>query len=381
MAKTLKDLRPVYVVGAGWHRYQPLSETPYVMLGLPAIRGALADAGIAWTDVESTYFGTGLLGMAAGRAMLKHLGATGRPLVHIENASASGSAAFRHACIEIAAGIADVSLVIGVDKPGVVQRAFTKTGISNLADDAIVPFTHFALLTNEYANKHGVAPEDVALVAVKNHRNGALNPHAHRQQVRTLEEILGGRPVSGTLTALQCCPVGEGAAAVIVVSEDAIKRLGIDPAHAVRVTASAASSERAGAVGAADASITKDTIAEALAQAQIGPRQIDVMELHDAFTIEELQYVEAMGICKPGEAIHLLKEGAFDIGGQCAVSPSGGLIAMGHPIGPTGVGQIGELALQLRGDAGPRQHKGAKVGLAHMVGLGAVCYVHVLQRP
>ncbi len=381
MAKTLKDLRSVYVVGVGWHRYQPLSDTPYVMLGLPAIRAALADAGVAWTDVESSYIGTGLLGMAAGRAMLKHLGATGRPLVHIENASASGSAAFRHACIEVGAGIADVSLVIGIDKPGVVQRAFTKTGIGNLADDAIVPFTHFALLTNEYAHRHGVAPQDVALVAVKNHRNGALNPHAHRQQARTLEEVLGGRPVSGTLTTLQCCPVGEGAAAVIVASEDAIKRLGIDPARAVRVTASAASSEAAGGQAGADAAITKDTIAAALKQAQVAPKKVDIVELHDAFTIEELHYVEAMGICKPGEAIHLLKEGAFDIGGQCAVSPSGGLIAMGHPIGPTGVGQIGEIALQLRGDAGPRQHKGAKTGLAHMVGLGAVCYVHVLQRP
>ncbi|MBN9541548.1 MAG: thiolase family protein [Reyranella sp.] len=381
MAKILKDLRPVYVVGVGWHRYQPLSDTPYVMLGLPAIRQALADAAIAWPDVESSYIGTGLLGMAAGRAMLKHLGATGRPLVHIENASASGSAAFRHACIEVAAGIADVSLAVGVDKPGIVQRAFTKTGIGNLADDAIVPFTHFALLTNEYADKHGVKPQDVALVAVKNHRNGALNPNAHRQQARSLEEILGGKPVSGTLTALQCCPVGEGAAAVIVASEDAIKRLGIDPGRAIRVTASAASSEGAGAHATADAAITKDTIADALKQASVAPTNVDVLELHDAFTVEELHYVEAMGVCKPGQAIHLLKEGAFDIGGQMAVSPSGGLIAMGHPIGPTGVGQIGEITLQLRGDAGPRQHKGAKVGLAHMVGLGAVCYVHVLERP
>ncbi|MEA2817361.1 MAG: hypothetical protein QOI93_5062, partial [Rhodospirillaceae bacterium] len=277
MAKILKDLRPVYVVGIGWHRYQPLSETPYVMLGLPAIRQALADAGISWPDVESSYIGTGLLGMAAGRAMLKHLGATGRPLVHIENASASGSAAFRHACIEVASGIADVSLAIGVDKPGAIQRAFTKTGIGNLADDAIVPFTHFALLTNEYANRHGVTPQDVALVAVKNHRNGSLNPHAHRQQERSLDEILGGKPVAGTLTALQCCPVGEGAAAVIIASEDAIKRLGIDPGRAIRVTAAAASSEGAGAHTGADAAITKDTIADALKQAGLTPKDIDLL--------------------------------------------------------------------------------------------------------
>ena len=380
MAKVLKDLRPVYVVGIGWHRYQPLSETPYVQLGLPAIRAALADANIAWSEVESTYFGTGLLGMAAGRAMLKHLGATGRPLVHIENASASGSAAFRHGCIEIAAGLSDVALVVGVDKPGVVNRAFTKTGIPNLADDAIVPFTHFALLTNEYANKYGVAPEDVARVAVKNHNNGAKNPFAHRQQERTLDEVLAGKPISGTLTTLQCCPVGEGAAAVIIASEDAIKRLGIDASRAVRVTASAANSQGTADHGTADAAITRDCCADAIQQAQIKPSQIDVLELHDAFTIEELNYVEAIGICQPGQAIHLLKDGAFNIGGQCAVSPSGGLIAMGHPIGPTGVGQIAEVTMQLRGEAGPRQHAKASVGLAHMVGLGAVCYVHVLQK-
>lgn len=381
MAKFLKDLRPIYVVGIGWHRYQPLSETPYVMLGLPAIRQALSDAGISWPDVESSYIGTGLLGMAAGRAMLKHLGATGRPLVHIENASASGSSAFRHACIEVAAGLADVSLALGIDKPGPTQRAWTKTGIVNLADDAIVPFTHFALLTNEYAHQHGVKPEDVALVAVKNHRNGALNPNAHRQQVRTLDEVLAGRAVSGTLTTLQCCPVGEGAAAVIIASEDAIRRLNIDPGRAIRITASAASSEGAGAHATADAAITKDTIADALKQASLAPKEVDVLELHDAFTVEELHYVEAMGVCKPGQAIHLLKEGAFDIGGQMAVSTSGGLIAMGHPIGPTGIGQIGEITLQLRGEAGARQHKAAKVGLAHMVGVGAVCVVHVLQKP
>ncbi|MCA6112212.1 thiolase family protein [Bradyrhizobium cenepequi] len=381
MATFLKDLRDIYVVGAGWHRYQPLSETPYVALGLKAIRQSLADAAIAWPDVESSYIGTGRLGMAAGRAMLKHLGATGRPLVHIENASASGSAAFRHACIEVAAGIADVSLAIGVDKPAAVQRAYTKTGIDNLAEDAIVPFTHFALLTDEYAHEHGVNPEDIALVAVKNHRNGSLNPNAHRQQARTIAEILGGKPVSGTLTTLQCCPVGEGAAAVIIASGDAIKRLGIDAGRAIHITASAASSERAGLQSAADAAITKDTIADALRQAGLKPQNVDVLEVHDAFTVEELQYIEAMGFCEPGQAIHLLKEGAFNIGGQMAVSPSGGLIAMGHPLGPTGVGQIAELTMQLRGEAGVRQHKSAKIGLAHMVGTGAVCYAHVLQKP
>jgi acetyl-CoA acetyltransferase len=379
MPKTLHDLRPVYVIGIGWHRYQPLSETPYVELGLKAVRDALKDAKLAWKDVDSSFVGTGLLGMASGRPMLRHLGALGKPIVHVENASASGSAAFRHACIDVASGISDVALTIGIDKPAAIPRA--KTGVPNLADDAIVPFTHFALLTNEYCDKHGTSPEDVALVAVKNHRNGARNPNAHRQKERTLDEVLGGKAISGTLTALQCCPVGEGAAAVIVASDDAIRSLDLDRGRAIRVTASANASERVGTQSSADATLTVDTVGMALTQARLQPTDLDIVELHDAFTIEELHYVEAIGICRPGEAVRLLKEGVFNIGGRCAVSPSGGLIAMGHPIGPTGVGQIGEITLQLRGEAGSRQHKTAKRGLAHMVGLGAVCYAHVLERP
>ena len=378
MRRTLRELSPVFVIGAGWHPYQAASETTYVELGLTAVREALADAGIAWAAVDSTYVGTALLGMAPGRGMLKHLGTNDKPLVHIENASASGSAAFRHACIEVASGMADVALVVGVDKPQPRWHR-ANTGIQALADDAIVPFTHFALLTDSYARRHDVSAEDIALVAVKNHRNGAANPNAQRQQVRTLDEVLGGRPVSGSLTSLQCCPVGEGAAAVVVASETAIKRLAVDSSKPVRVTASASCVEVAGQTGA-DALITEKTIADALGQAGHQAGDLDVIELHDAFTIEELQYVDAMGLTKPGESVHWLRDGAFDIGGRVAVSPSGGLIAMGHPLGPTGVGQIGELARQLRGEAGVRQQPDARVGLAHMVGIGAVCYVHMLER-
>ncbi|MCO5119710.1 MAG: thiolase family protein [Burkholderiaceae bacterium] len=379
----LKQMRPVYVVGAGWHRYQSLSDDTFVTLGLAAVRGALADAGIEWPEVESAYVAKALLPMAPGRPILRHLGASGIELIHIENASASGSAAFRKACIEIASGVTDVALVLGVDKPTGKPnvRAESVTGIRALADDAIVPFTHFALLADQYAQRWGVSPDDIARVAVKNHGNGARNPNAQRQQVRTLEEVLGGRKVSGNFTTLQCTPVGEGAAAVIVASEDAIRRLGIAGDKPVRVTGSAARSQRVYEdPGRFDATLTAETTRIALEQAGVAPSQLDIVELHDAFTVEEVEYVEAMGLCEPGEAVPLLKAGAWDIGGRCAVNPSGGLIAMGHPIGPTGVGQIGEIALQLRGAAGARQHAGAKTGLAHMVGVGAVCYVHVLQR-
>lgn len=383
MAMTLRDLRPVYVVGAGWHRYQPASETTYVQLGLTAIREALADAGIAWPEVQSAFVAKALLPMACGRPMLRHLGASGVELIHIENASASGSAAFRKACIEVASGVVDVAIAVGVDKPRTAPavRAEQITGIGDLAEDAIVPFTHFALLADQYAQRWGVTHEDIARVAVKNHGNGARNPNAHRQQARTLDEVLGGRIVAGHLTALQCTPVGEGAAAVIVMSDDAMRRLGVGGDKPVRVTGSAARSQRVyDDPTRYDALLTQETTEIALREAQLRPDQIDLVELHDAFTVEELEYLEAMGLCAPGQAVHLLKEGAFDIGGRCAVSPSGGLIAMGHPIGPTGLGQIGEIARQLRGVAGQRQHRDARTGLAHMVGVGAVCYVHTLQR-
>jgi acetyl-CoA acetyltransferase len=381
MAKTLKDLRPVYVVGIGLHRYQFLSNTSYIDLGLTAVRAAIADAKVEWSAVESAYVGRALLPMACGRPILRHLGASGIPIVHVENASASGSAAFRHACIEVASGISDVALALGVDKPMPIARSEGLTGIGNLADDAIAPFTHFALLADQYASQYHVRHEDIALVAVKNHRNGSKNPFAQHQKERTLDEILGGKRISGTFTSLQCTPVGEGAAAVIVASEDGIKRLNLNAGRAVRVVASFGRSQKVNTDATRyDAVLTKETAQVAFRESGITPSSIDVVELHDAFTVEEVEYVEAMGICRDGEAIPRLKDGEFDIGGRCAVSPSGGLIAMGHPIGPTGLGQIAEIARQLRGEAGSRQQPNARTGLAHMVGVGAVCYAHILAK-
>ena len=381
MKKTLRQMRPVYVAGIGLHRYQRMSDTPYVTLGLTAIREALADAGIEWRAVESAYTGTALIGMAASRPMLRHLGATGIAMAQVENASASGSTAVRQACLDVASGLTDVSLAVGVDKPGPVAMAPAKTNIHDLVGRRVVPFTHFALLANEYMNRYGATAEQVAMVAVKNNRNGANNPYAQRQKAVTLEEVLAGPPISGSLTRLQCCPIGEGAAAVIVVSDDAIEKLGLNRSRAIRVTASVSRSERVyrGAKNF-DAELTRETVAQAYEEAQISPQDVDVIELHDAFTIEELLYVEAMGLCGEGEGARMITSGAGDIGGKCAISASGGLLAMGHPIGPTGAGQVAEITRQLRGEAGGRQHPNARIGLAHMVGVGAVCVVHVLQR-
>jgi acetyl-CoA acetyltransferase len=371
--------RPVHVVGIGLHRYQAMSETTFVELGVTAVREALDDAGLRWDQVEAAYTGTALLGMAPSRVMFSRLGATGLPTQQVENASASGSTAVAMACLEVASGRSDVALALGIDKPEGWRVAPNKAGITNLEGGAVVPFTHFALLANEYMDRYGVTPEQVARVALKNHANGAHNPYAQRQKARTLDEVLAD-PISGALTRLQCCPVGEGAAAVIVASADAVERLGLDPRRCPRVLASVTASQGYYPPGAdIDAALTGETTRAVLEQAAVAPDQLDVIELHDAFSIEELLYVEAMGLCGPGEAAALMDAGAFDVGGRCAVSPSGGLLAMGHPLGPTGAGQVAEIARQLRGEAGPRQQPGARYGLAHMVGIGAVCVMHVLE--
>jgi acetyl-CoA acetyltransferase len=381
MTPNLLEERPVYVIGIGLHRYQRASATTYVDLGLTAIREALVDSALAWKEVESAYVATVMLGMAAGRTMLRYLGATGLSMVQVENASASGSSAVRLACLEVASGESDVALAVGVDKPGIPNFAPARTGLRSLVGGRIAPVGHFALLTNEYMNRNGVSAPEVAAVAVKNHNNGAKNPYAQRQKPRTLDEVMGEAPVAGSLTRLQCCPFGEGAAAVIVASEEGIERVGFDRSRAIRVMASVAESERLYEPGqTVIVELTRETVAHAYAQAKVRPEELDVVEVHDAFSIEELLYTEALGLCGEGEGARYLASGATDIGGDCAVSPSGGLLAMGHPFGPTGVGQIAEITRQLRGEAGSRQQPNSRVGLAHMVGVGQVCVVHVLTN-
>lgn len=373
--------RDVFVVGVGLHRYQRMSETSFVELGATAVREALDDSGIEWPAVEAAFTGTTRIGMAVSRPMLRHLGATGIPMTQVENASASSSSAFRLAVREVEAGFSDVVLACGVDKPFESERAVNRAGLNSPDEKIIFPAAHYALLADEYLRRSGSSPRALARVAWKNHANAAENPYAHRQRTRTIEEIAEDRPIAGCITRLECCPVGEGASAAIVVSEEAMERLGIDPSRAVKVIASAQQSETLYGAKSFDAELTRSTTAEALERAGITQDALDVVELHDAFAIEELQYVEAMGLSPEGQAAARMADGEFDIGGRVAVSPSGGLLGMGHPIGPTGTGQIAEVVRQLRGEAGRRQQPNAEFGLAHLVGVGAVCIVHVLAAP
>jgi acetyl-CoA acetyltransferase len=372
----------VYIAGIGLHPYQFASDTPYIHLGLMAVRAALADAGLDWKQVQSAYVGTTSIGMATGRVMFRHLGSTGLAVTQVENASASGSFAVRQACMEISHGISDVVLAVGVDKHGDGRRAANKDGLEHLSDTATIPVVKFAMMARRYLRERGAGIEAMAGVAVKNHGNAARNPYAQFRKPRTLEQVLASPKVAGDLTVQQCCPRGEGAAAVLLVSGRALKRLGLRAERCVRVRASAAISERNEAVyGQGPINLVRASAQAALAQAGIDAARLDLLELHDAFSVEELLYSEAVGVCRDGEGAAYLERGDSRIGGRCAINASGGLIGMGHPLGPTGIGQMAEITRQIRGEAEGRQHPNARWGMAHMSGLGSVAIAHVLSAP
>ena len=376
----LNEARPVYVVGVGMHPYQFVSDTLYIHMGLTAVRAALADAGIAFPEVESAYVGCTGIGMAAGRIMFNHLGSTGLACTQVENASASGSSAFQMAVHEVALGRRDVVLAVGVDKYGDQVRAVGKEAVNRLSDTAAIPLVKYALMAEYLSKEKGLTAEDLARVASKNHTNASKNRFAQFRKPRTVDQVLAATVVAGTTTSLMCCPRGEGAAAAILCSENAIRRLGIT-ADPIRVTASALQSERP-QQGREIPSVTlAQRVTEmAYAEAGITAADLDCVELHDAFAIEEILYTETFGLAPRGEGQHFLRDGGSAIGGQCCVTSSGGLIGQGHPLGPTGLGQVHEIVNQLRGRNGDRQQPDAKIGMAHMIGLGSIAIAHILQK-
>ena len=377
MALRLGDLRPVSVVGVGLHPYQRLSEVPYTALGVHAIRAALGDAGFAWSDVESAYTGTATTAMGMSRLMYRHLGSTGIPMAQVENASASGSSAFRQACFEVAAGLVDVAIAVGVDKPLHVSRPQRAAGVHDLPGSHVVPFTHFALLAERYMHDHEATPEQFARVAVKNSANGSMNPNAQRQKARTLEEVMNAPRISGPLTRLQCCPIGEGAAAVVVASNDTIQRFGIQHNRTIHVLASAARSETLYESENFDAALTRETAAQALVEAKLTSADLDLSN--------SMTHLPSKSSSTQRQSESLHRAGQRRIWRRVIStlvdgSPSALLEAFSQWDTQSGRPGLDRSAItaQLRGEAGKRQHPGARTGLAHMVGVGAICVVHVL---
>jgi acetyl-CoA acetyltransferase len=380
-------MRDVAVLGVGMHRFGMWPEATNASLARDAGMAALRDAGISFRDVQAAYVGYIFAPVMGGVRVMKEFGLTGIPVQHVENASATGSAAFREACLGVAGGHYDVAMVLGFDKmTTMIQDAARGTQPAEM-DEVILPAAFFAMWATRRIHERGMKAEHLAAIAAKNWNNGALNPMSQRQADKpvTAEKVLASRMVAWPLTTMMSCPIGDGAVAAIVGRADLAKKLaGGRPV--VRVLASALQSERYApghlfqgpVVG--PPSMTIDTSRAVYEESGLGPEDMDLVQVHDAFAIEELEYYELLGLCREGEAEACIERGDFALGGRVPVSTDGGLIARGHPGGPTGLAQIWETTLQLRGEAGKRQVKDARVGLCHMMGGGSVCAIHILAR-
>jgi acetyl-CoA acetyltransferase len=379
-------MKDVAVLGVGMYRFG-MGDVPNAVMARHAGMLALRDAGLSFRDVNAAYVGHIFASVMTGVRVMKEFGLTGIPVQRIENASATGSAAFREACLQVAAGHYDVVMVLGFDKmTTMIQQSTQGTAPENM-EDSILPAGFFALWATRRMHERGMKAEHLARIAAKNWNNGALNPMAQRQSTErtTVERVMKSRMVAWPLTTMMSCPMGDGAACAIVGRTDLAKKLRPER-PVVRVVASDLQSEKyvpghifmGPVVGAPQ--MTIDTSQKVYAEAGVGPDDLDLVQVHDAFAIEELEYYELLGLCKEGEAEPCIERGDFELGGRVPVSTDGGLIARGHPGGPTGLAQIWETTLQLRGEAGKRQVDNARVGLCHMMGGGSVCVIHILQR-
>lgn len=380
-------MKNVAVLGVGMYPFGMHANVSNGTMGREAGMMALRDAGLSFADVNAAYVGHIFAQVMTGVRVMKEFGLTGIPVQRIENASATGSAAFREACLAVEAGRYDVVMVLGFDKmTEMIQSSSAGTAPENM-EDAILPAGFFALWATRRMHERGMKAEHLARIAAKNFNNGALNPMAQRQAKEpiTAEKVLGSRMVAWPLTAMMSCPIGDGAACAIVGRADLAKKL--NPGRpVVNVVASALQSEKYApghlfqgpVVGPFQMSI--DSSNQVYEESGLGPKDMDLVQVHDAFAIEELEYYELLGMCKRGEAEACIERGDFELGGRVPFSTDGGLISRGHPGGPTGLAQIWETTLQLRGEAGKRQVEKARTGMCHMMGGGSVCVIHLLQR-
>ncbi len=377
----------VHVLGIGMTRFGKHPDLDATDLGTQALREAIADAGIDPRVIEAAYCGHVYQGMVTGQRILAQAGLAGIPLTNVENACSSGATAIREASLAIRAGEHDVVVAIGTEHLTNRFRGALTPDPSDpeAAVGATMPAV-YAMRARRYMEEFGMTREQLALIPVKNKRNAAHNPLAHFRRSITVEEVLESRPIADPLRLHDCSPVTDGAAAVVMVSDAALRRFG--NGRAVRLAASAL---RSGTVDAEPTSmtfepLTRATAVDAYEKAGVGPEDVDFAEVHDCFSIAEVLRVEGLGLFDQGEYPAAVERGEADIGGRLPINPSGGLLGKGHPLGGTGVAQVVELVKQLRGEAGERQIEGAKVGLAHCrggkaVGVeGAACTVQILLR-
>jgi acetyl-CoA acyltransferase len=382
----------VFVAGAAMTRFGKHLERSPRELVEEAVTAALEDAGLSPREVGAVYVGNAVGGLMSGQesirgqVVLRRTGLLGVPIVNVENACASSSTALHLGWQAVAAGMQDCVLVVGYEKlydPD-RQKSYRAFNASMDLEEMAARFpgagetrSVFMDLYASFSEREGPGAADVealGMVSVKNHRHGSLNPLAQFREEVTLEQVLASRPVAGPLTLLMCSPLSDGAAALVLTARPRNR-------GRVRIAASVLASGRGDDRSKPPA--TSRAVAAAYERAGVGPEDLDVVELHDATSIAELQLYEELGLCGKGEAARLVLDRVTWLGGRLPVNPSGGLLARGHPIGATGAAQVVELAWQLQGRCGRRQVPGAKVALAQNGGgwVGtdaAACAVHVL---
>lgn len=361
-------------------------DSSYVGLAVSPLVDAIRSAGIEKSDIDAVYVGHSYGGMMTGQRICKEIGLGRVPTVNVDNACSSGATAVHEAWQAISQGLIDVAVVIGVEK-------LTQFGGGTLplsAEDrevkqGIVMPAVYAMRATRYLYETDATPEDLALVSVKARKHGALNPFAQFRKETTVEEVLAARPIADPLTLPMCCPTGDGAAVVILASDRARARLESTPG--IRIAASILHSGHV-AEGYRDMTkpeISYDSARDAYAMAGIEPKDLDMIELHDAFAIAELVYYEAFGLAAPGHAVDLIRDGKTTFGGDVVVSPSGGLLSKGHPVGASGVAQVAEAFWQLTGQAGARQVEDARWAMTHVTGGGTAgldhgaCTIHIFE--
>jgi acetyl-CoA acetyltransferase len=376
----------VYIVGIDMIRFGRFPEKSVPQLGAEAALLALDDAGLGIDDMEALYAGN-LMQAAAmvGQRILQEIGQTGIPVTNSANACATGATAFREGWTAIKAGIYDVVLVVGVEqlgRAGLLGGGGGGTGIpkEGLLGSQTMPAV-FAEAGMEHSRKYGTTFEQFARVSVKNHQHSVKNPKSMYRKETPLEEVMNAEMIAYPNTKLMCSVNVDGAAAAVLVSEQKARQLGMG--RAVKVAASALTSDpytERDLVMPDVNTCTRRAAQQAYEMAGIGPDDVDLVELHDCFATAEILHYENLGLCADGEAGKLIDEGETWHGGRVPVNVSGGLLSKGHPLGATGVANIYEVTTHLRGEAGPRQVEGAKVGLTHVIGLGSACGIHIMEK-
>jgi acetyl-CoA acetyltransferase len=384
------------VAGVGMTPFGKHMDTGLKALGAEAVKAALADAGIGQDDLEGAWVGNAAAGLVTGQecirgqVILRSLGIGKIPVVNVENACASASTALNQAAAMVTAGMYDIVLALGVEKlyhadkkksfaafsgavdveamAAIMQRlqqgaakGGAKSASSGAGEKRSMFMDIYAAMARGHMGQYGTTAEQFAMVSAKNSFHGSMNPRAQFREAMTVEEVMAAPMIAEPLTRPMCSPIGDGAAAVVLVSEKKARELGIE--KPVKVVASVLMS---GWDHALDEEGTVDACARsAYEEAGIGPEDLDVVECHDASAPAEVVATESLGLCAKGEGGKLVEEGATRLGGRIPVNTSGGLLRKGHPVGATGIAQIVELTEQLQGRSGRRQVEGATIGLAH----------------